>query len=94
MVLEKPPHWKAFSFADKLKWYEFKDVAKKNVYSSKIKVKDKISEMNLDGLHYAKIIPYVLPIDLNTKKKTVYFVQPIINEFKISINGRKNSPNF
>ena len=89
MVLEKPPHWKAFSFADKLKWYEFKDVAKKNVYSSKIKVKDKISEMNLDGLHYAKIIPYVLPIDLNTKKKLYISCNRLLMNLKYQLTDEK-----
>lgn len=62
-TFKKPNDWNSFSFAEKLKWYAKKDTDLKNIYADKFKIKRVLEELKLKGLHYAKIVNHVLPIE-------------------------------
>jgi hypothetical protein len=66
-VYKKTADWEVKTFANKLKW--FRDAKTntelKNIYADKYKIKLILEELNLDGLHYAKIVTHVKPIQQN-----------------------------
>ena len=66
-VYKKPDSWSKKNFADKLKWFADAktNTELKNVYSDKYKIKFILEELNLDGLHYAKLVTHVKPIQKN-----------------------------
>lgn len=79
-VLKKPPNWNNFVFSEKLKWYAKKNNDVKNIFADKFKIKQIIAEMNLEGLHYAKIITHVEPIEPFCDLNIVVPVEQLLKE--------------
>jgi len=83
MVLQKPSKWNDMNLNDKLRWYAKKDNDIKNIYADKYKIKFILKQMSLPGLHYAKTITHVKPIQSSSDLK---FIVP----YEMELEPREN----
>lgn len=85
-VHKKPPQWKSFVFAEKLKWYAKHDNDVKNVFADKYKIKLILDELNLEDLKYAKIVEYIRPIHHAPEMKVLIPVDHLLKDEKYQIS--------